>query len=256
MTAGLIIIAIIGLLAVLSHRRTRFEQKVFRHVPVNEWLTLIVFPLLMFIGWALVVKNIILRPSINLISIDDFDFTIVMMIFMMYAFVGNSLHFTSKIIWRYLPEKDNHKMVYRVNEMFHGRLSHYLVYVTISIVLLLMAIIELNHPVIARISDWLGLFLLIVGVVFGFSSAKAIFYTNQWFGGYNKPLSIFASIALIILVAIFKTFQISFYYYPVSFFILVINVSFLGSFFMRQFLIFTRLNNKHKLRFLQKIFSA
>ncbi len=130
MTAGLILVALVSLVGVLIHRRSRFEQRVFKNIPLIDWLYITIFPTLMFAGWIIMIKSIVNRPSINIIPIDDFDFVIIMIIFVLYAFIGNGLHFSSKVIWRYLPHTDRHKLVYKVNEMFHNKLSHYTIYVT------------------------------------------------------------------------------------------------------------------------------
>lgn len=256
MTIGLIIIALVGLFAVLSHRRTRFEERVFKNVPLNDWLTILGVPLPMYIGWALVIKNILARPNINLIPVDDFDFLAMTIIFLVYAFTGNTLHFTAKIIWRYLPEPKN-SMVYKVNEMFHNKLSHYLVYVNFMIILFLSSVIELNHPLIdGGLEMGMALILGSAAIIFGFSAAKAIFYTNQWFGGYNRPLSLVGMILAGVLVIMLKTFNLSLAYYPMGYFTVVSFSAFLGAFIFRQIFIFTRLNNKRKLRFMAKLLSV
>lgn len=256
MTAGLIIIAFVALVGVLLHRRTRFQERVFAHVPINDWLTLVVFPPCLFIGLALIIKNIISRASIGLIPIDDFDFIALMMMFVMYAFVGDSIHFVSKIMWRYLPMSDRHKMVFRVNEMFHGKFSHYLVYVSLILLIFVLVVSEINHPLPIAMASSSIVLIILGGIVFGLSGAKSVFYTNQWYGGYNKPLSFLMLIGVLILISIFRTLGISLSYYPVGLFIISTDIAFLGSFLMRQILIFTRLSERHRLRFLQRIFSA
>ena len=256
MTAGLILLALVSLLGVLVHRRSRFEQRIFKNVPLIDWFYITVFPTFMFAGWVLIIKSIVNRPGINLIPIDDFDFLMIMVLFILYAFVGNGLHFSSKIIWRYLPHGDHHKLVYKVNEMFHNKLSHYTVYVTLFLTSFVGAIMELNHPVVSSSAFLVFWLITIMGVVVGFSIAKSIYYTNQWFGGYNRPLSVLVLILLICLVSIYKVLQVSIVLYPLASFITVTYLAFLTSFILRQFMIFTRLSHKHRLRFLAKIFSA
>lgn len=256
MTAGLIIIALVALIAVLAHRRTRFEQRVLKNVPLNDWLVGVVLPAFIFVSWAIIVKNIMNRPNIYILAVDDIDILFVMFIFMIYAFVGNGIHFASKIIWRYLAITDRNKMVYKVNEMFHNKLSHYLVYVSSMLAFFVLALMEINHPVILYGNFYSMLTILLAGAIFGLSGAKSIFFTNQWFGGYNRPISFFGCITLISLIILYRTLRLSLINYPISFFIIITNISFLTSFFVRQLMIFTKLNNRHKLRFLARIFSA
>ncbi len=256
MTVGLIIIALFGLIAVLTHRRTRFEERVFKNVPINDWFILAGYPAMLFIGWALLIRNIINRPSIGLLPIDDIDFLLVMLIFLVYAFVGNSVHFISKIVWRYLVTEHKNSMAYKVNEMFHGQLSHYLIYTTTLIVIFLISLLELNHPTLYPFSSGFRVVALITGIVFGYSCAKSIFYTNQWFGGYNKPLSFLAMFLLAVMLSFFILLDINIYYYPVSFFIITSFGSFIGAFILRQVVIFSRLSGKLKGRFIHRLLSG
>src|SRR3989338_5440520 len=102
MLTGLLVIAIVGLLGVLTHRRSRFEERVLKHVPLSEWIIVLIVPVFMYLGWAVVVNNIIDRPRVRIIPFDDFNIIAVTVLFMLYGFVGNSMHFTGKVLWRYL----------------------------------------------------------------------------------------------------------------------------------------------------------
>lgn len=255
MLTGILIIATITLLAVLSHRRSRLENKIYKNVPLNEWLNVLVFPVMFYLGWFFMMKNILARPKIGFLPFDDFDILAITLLFGVYGFVGSTLHFTGKILWRYL-KTDRRSMVYKVNEMFHGKLSHYLVYLNMAFIGFFIPMLEINHPLVMPITSFYLFLIVIAGVVFGMSGTRAIFYTNEWFGGYNKPLFFIFSILLIIIWAIFKTLRLKFSLYPVSLFIVAIFASSVVSFLLRQFLIFSHLNNKRRLRFLAKVLSA
>lgn len=255
MLTGILIIAIVGLLAILSHRRTRIEERIYKNVPLSDWLTILAFPLFMYIGWFFVVKNILERPQSSIIPFDDFDILAITILFMIYAFVGNALHLTGKILWKYLQGLEN-TMAYRVNEMFHGKLSHYLAFMNSLFIMFLLAILEINHPVGFSVRTNYLLITALAGITFGISGAKAIFYTNEWFGGYNKPLFFVTAVLLILLFSIIKLLELNLSFYPVILFISVMYLSFIATFIIRQFFIFGRLGKKRKLRFLAKILSA
>ncbi len=256
MTAWILFLAILALLAVLSHRRPRLEQRVLRHVPLIDWLSVLIFPFLMFVGWVGIVRNITGRPVQSILPFDDFDLIIVMTLFLSYSFVGNGMHFTAKVIWRYLSKNDHTRMVWRVNEMFHNKIGHYIVYITLIAVFFLTAVFEINHPLVVpleQISFW---FTIISGIVFGFSGAKAIYYTSSWFGAYNRPIFVLVVAIALCLYILIKAYNLNLLNYPVFVFMYSVAWSFVGSFLIRQFILYSRLSHRNRLRFLHKIFSA
>jgi len=255
MLTGILIIVAIGLLAVLSHRRSRLENKIYNNVPLNDWLTVLILPIMFYLGWFFIVKNILERSYIPRLPFEDFDILAITTLFMVYGFVGNSIHFTGKILWKYLKES-KHSMAYKVNEMFHGKLSHYLVYLNMVFIMFLLAILELNHPLPLNISRINFIVIILAGIVFGLSGRRAVFYTNEWFGGYNKPLFFLSAFLLSILFVLHKTYKLSYFSYPVNLFAISMGISFIATFVVRQFFIFARLGNKRKLRFLAKILSV
>lgn len=255
MLTGILIIAVVGLLGVLSHRKSRLENKIYKHVPLNDWLNMLAFPIILYIGWFFVVKNILDRPKVILLPLDDFDILALTILFMVYGFVGNAIHFTGKILWRYLHQ-DKHVMAYKVNEIFHGRLSHYLIFLNGLFILFMLPILEINHPNIYPLSSLYLYLIVLTGIIIGISTCKSVFYTNEWFGGYNRPLFYITSFLLIINLSLIKTFSLKFSLYPVNLFILTTFVSEVCTYLMRQLFIFARLGSRRKLRFLAKILSA
>jgi len=255
MLTGIIIIALVGLLGVLSHRRSRLEHRIYKHVPLQDWLVVLLLPISLYIGWFFVVKNILFRPTVSHLPFSDIDILAFTILFMVYGFVGNAIHFTGKILWRYLKDY-NHSMAYKVNEMFHGKLSHYLVYLNALFLTFLLAILEINHPVQIAVGNFYLYLIAGFGVIFGFAGSKTIFYTNEWFGGYNKPLFIISSVLLLFLTWIGKYFRLSFPYYPIYLFVISMGLSFNSAFILRQLFIFMKLSTRRRLRFLAKMFSA
>lgn len=255
MLTGILIIAIVALLGSLSHRRSRLENKIYKNVPLTEWLTLLIFPLFLYFGWVMEVKNILHRPYNSILPFDDVDLLSVTILCLIYGFVGNAMHFTSKILWRYL-EKDRHSMSYKVNEMFHGRLSHYLTFLNTGFIIFLMSLLEINHPQNLPENSRILFLIILSGIIFGISASRTIFYTNEWFGGYHKPLFFVGSALVFVLSLIFKSFRLKFSLYPVGLFVVTFYMSIIITFLARQMFIFTRLGNKRKLRFVAKILSA
>lgn len=255
MVTGLLIIAIVSLLGVMSHRRTRLENRVYKNVPLAEWLIVLVVPVAIFFGWVMVVKNIIARTNVAIFLFDDIDILAIMILSMAYAFVGNAFHFTGKILWRYL-QRQKYSMAYKVNEMFHGKLSHYLVFLNAIVIIFLLPILEINHPMAYQNSNTTNNVLVLAGVIFGMSSIKMIFYTNEWFGGYNKPLFFVMLAFLTALLTFVQYFKLDLGVYPVTLFVASMGFSSICTFIFRQMAIFTKLGNKRRLRFLAKILSA
>jgi hypothetical protein len=255
MLTGVIIIALVSLLAVFSHRRTRFEKRIYKNVPLSDWILILVVPILIYIGWVMVVENILSRPNFPIFPMGDFDILAITILFMVYGFVGNALHFISKVLWRYLRKQKN-SMAYRINEMFHGRLSHYLAYLNGTFILFLLMILEINHPLPEAISLGVKIVIVMAGIMIGYSCVRAIFLTNQWFGGDNKPIFFLVLGLSWVEISIIKLFNLDFDYYPISWLVTVGFMATVVTFLVRQFLIFSRLNSKRRLRYLSRIFSA
>lgn len=254
MLIGILILAVIATLAVLSHRRSRLESKVLKHVPVSDWLTVFIIPILIYIGWMFIIRSIVARSAAEIIPLDDIDIIILTILFMVYGFVGNAIHFTGKILWRYLPRRNT--MAYKVNEMFHGKFSHYLIDINGSFILFMLAVMEINHPLVFPLPVMLEYLVISAGFMLGLAVRKYIFFTDEWFGGYNKPIFFLSVSLMFLLVLIFRTFTMNLSLYPVCMFILSYLFSFTSSFIVRQVMIFTRLNQKRRMRFVTKIFSV
>ncbi len=255
MIIGIILVAFTALTAVLLHRRSRFEKKIYKDVPIVEWINVLIVPLLFYFGWGLMVRNILSRPTINKFPIEDFELIVISVLFIIYGFIGNAIHFTGKILWRYLwPKK--YSMAYKVNEMFHGRLSHYLVFLNGLFIAFLLPFMEINHPLQYEIDSLTFNIIIVSGIIMGISSSKGIFFSNQWFGGYKKPLFFISLILLIVLSQVIKLLKLTLLNYPLVTFIFVMFLSFISAFILRQFLIFTKLGNKRRLRFLAKMLSV
>jgi hypothetical protein len=99
-------------------------------------------------------------------------------------------------------------------------------------------ILELNHPLGWDISDFLGIIAILE--LFGYS-ASGQYFTNEWFGGYIKPLFDLTIISVLIGLGIYYHLIV----HPIGIFIYnIMIVSFASSFVLRQFFIFIKLGNK------------
>ncbi len=255
MLAGILLLVFVSLLGILSHRQSRLEKKVLKNIPLNDWILILGVPAGLFIGWYILTGNILDRDKIPFIPIDDFDILAVLTLFMIYVAIGLGVHFTAKVLWRYLSA-DSRSVAYKINEMFHDKFSHYLVYFNGFFAIFMLCVLEINHPLNSPMFSSNVLFIILAGIICGYSLCKMILYANEWFGGYNKPLVFLVFILLGLILNISRVLKLNNSFYPVKLFITAVFASFLASFALRQVLIFTRLGNKRRLRFLAKILSV
>jgi len=254
MLTGILLLAIMVFIAVISYRRPRLEQRVFKNIPLIDWINILIVPTFMYFGLVLIVRSILFRPKVAILDFDESSLLAVGLLLLIYDFVGNSIHFVAKVLSRYIPD-DRHTIIYQVNEIFHGKLSHYLVFVCTFLVIFVTALLEINYPSSVKLHKSILWLLLIAGSISGVSSAKGIFYTSEWFGGYKKPLIILSGLLLSVLLTLFWINNLNFSYYPIGLFIVFFFASFIVTFIFRQFLIFSRLGRKRRLRFLAKLLS-
>lgn len=255
MLTGILLLGIIAFVGIISYKRPRLEQRILKKVPLIDWVNLLVFPIVIYYALVLIVENIISRGKVDILDFDDLQIIAIGLLFMVYAFVGNSIHFVGKVLSRYMP-RSHHSITYQVNEIFHGKLSHYLVIVSSILLLFMLVILEINHPLNLLLASSNYYLVIIAGLLFGVSTAKTIFYTSGWFGGYNKPLFFIVSMLFLMQLMIYKTYKLLIFFYPFNLFYMSLSISFLATFLFRQFLIFSRLGKKRRLQFLAKILSA
>lgn len=254
MITGAVLLAIFTFLGFVSYRRQRLEQKVFKNIPLTDWINILVLPIGMYGAFYLMMRNILSRENLQVLDLDNMTLGAIGILFLVYAFVGNSIHFVGKVLWRYLPKRKS-SMSYKVNEIFHGKLSHYLSYVCSGMVLFIAGLLELNHPIIDRLSDSSVRMLVLAGIVFGVSVSKSIFYTNAWFGGYNKPVFFVVTLLFLTLWSIIQSHELDLRLYPFNVFVLALYGSTSSTFLARRFMVMTRLSGKKRLRFIMRILS-
>lgn len=255
MLTGILIISLAIFMAVVSYRRRKLEERVIKQIPIIDWLLMFVFPILFYIGLVLIIKGMLHRPRVNILDFEDIFLIGVGTIFMIYAIVGISLHFVSKVLSRYI-RKDKNSKVYQINEIFHGKLSHYLTYACAYMVTFTLALLEINYPNSSKLSFSATVLMFGTGAIAGFSAFKAIFWTNTWMGGYNKPFFIITLVFLIILRSIYKSYDLNMGVYPMNMFICSLFTTVITIYVSRQVLIYSKLSKKKRMRFLSRLLST
>lgn len=253
MITGLLIISIVSLVAVLSYKRPRLEKRVFKNIPMLDWLNILGFPPMIYIGLVFVVDNILKRTRVVILDFDDFTIINVGVLFMILAFVGQSIHFVSKVISRYLPA-NKHTLEYQVNEIFHGKLSHYMVMIFSLLTLFMVDLLELNHPQfspVVRRNEWL---IVTAGIILGVSATRTVIFSAGWLGGYFRPVFTLVFLIFIILFSIIRINILDISYYPINLFSVCTYLTVLIVFIVRQIFIFSKLSEKRRLKFITKLF--
>lgn len=255
MITGILLLSIITFIAVISYKRPRLENKVIKNIPLIDWMNILFVPLFAYLALILMVRNIIERGRADILDFEDFTLLSFGMFFLVYTLVANSIHFVSKVLSRYIaPQK--HSLVYRINETFHGKLSHYMGFLSGFMVIFLLGLLEINHPLPYGMGVGTQRIILLAGLLFGISATQVVFHTSSWYGGYNKPLFFLVSFLLFILLSLFRMFRLPLFFYPIDLFVVTMFSSFTGTFVLRQLLIFSRLGKKRRLQFLAKILSV
>lgn len=255
MLTGILIISLAIFISVVFYRRRRLEERVIKQIPIIDWLFMFVFPIIFYIGIVLIIKGMLFRYRVNILDFDEFFLIGVGAIFMIYGIVGVSVHFVSKVLSRYIRNDKNSK-VYQINEIFHGKLSHYLTFACAYMVIFTVALLEINYPNPYKLTFSATLLMIATGVIAGFSAFKAIFWTNTWTGGYNKPFFIITLVFLIILRSIYKSNDLSIGYYPMNMFIFSSLLTVITIYVSRQILIYSKLTKKRRMRFLSRLLST
>lgn len=255
MITGILLLSILTFIAVISYKRPRLEHKVIKNIPLIDWFNILIVPLFAYVALTFMVRSILERGRQDILDFEDFTLLFFGIFFLVYAMVATSIHFVSKVLSRYIrPEK--HSLVYRINEIFHGKLSHYMAFVSLFMLTFLLGLLEINHPLVYGMEKGTERIIIFSGLLLGISATQIIFHASRWFGGYHKPLFFLVSFLLFILLSLSHMFHLRSFFYPINLFIVTMFSSFVGTFVVRQLLIFSRLGKKRRLQFLTKILSV
>jgi len=254
MFTGILILALVIFITVISYRRQRLEEKLIKQIPVIDWFLMFASPIFFYVGLIMIVRNILSRHRVNILDFEESQILGIGIFFMIYAIVGVSVHFVAKVLSRYI-KRDRSSKVYQVNEIFHGKLSHYLTFACSYMLVFTLALLEINYPLPQKLSGANFAVLTGVGILAGFSAFKGIFYTHQWIGGYNKPFYLISLVFLIILVGIFKSDNLIIAYYPMNIFIVAGLFSVVCIYGVRRILFFSRLSRPRRIKIISRLFS-
>lgn len=250
MISGILIVSIVAFVAIISYRRPRFEQRVIKEIPLIDWMNILVTPLLMYLGIVFIVGGILSRKYIEILDINDFYLLAIGVLFMTYTYIGNSIHFVSKVLSRYIP-KNKQSAVFNINEVFHGKLSHYLSFVCALLSIFVISLLELNHPLTLPYSKTVLWLLILSGITTGASAGKAVFNTSNWFSG-NRSLFYVSILLFTVLLALFIVHDLRITFYPFNLFIISALASLVVAFLVRRAFVMLKFHNKKGFQFLVK----
>jgi hypothetical protein len=244
MILGMIVFFIVIGFGVLTHGTPRFEQKIYKHIPLYDWLLITLFPIGCYIATALFVRTIMLRNTMPILPFGDVEILIAGVLIVVYAVSGNSIHFTSKVLWRYL-DKDLQKTAYEVNELFHGKFSHLLTFVGVLLILFCISLLEMNHPVLEPINESTRKGIVFMSIFTGVFVAKMVVKSrsNDLSWRINRPLFAVGFLVGVLHLYIVYILNLDLYFYPFNLYTLLFLSTFITGFLLRKLYFFSR----HKL---------
>ncbi len=257
MLTGILIISVLVFISVIAYRRPRLERRVFKNIPLIDWINILILPILLYFGLVFIVKNIITRGRVERLDIDELYIFLIGNLFLVYAFVGNSLHFVGKVLSRYLKPR-RHSLIYQINEIFHGKLSHFMTFICVAMLIFLLGILEINYPLLLPLAEWQIILIILAGITTGISSVRSVLYaaSGNGYRGYNRPLFFLIFLQMIVLHSLYKIYKLNLSFFPLNLFIIGSFGTIVGMYLFRRLLYSTRLDRKRRLKFLAKILSA
>jgi hypothetical protein len=248
MTFGIVLLSFAAFIGSFCYKKPFFERKIIKNIPLIHWINLMIIPIFFYLGLAVVVRNILVRDRVTIVDIDDFYLISVLLIFLIYTFVGMSLHFVGKVLSLYI-KPDHDSLAYQVNSVFHKKFSHYLSFICSMITLFGIAIIEINYPAITSLNKFQGSALALSGALFGIAGVHAIHNALE---NYYRTLTYFCFVLLFTLSYFVSLYQINIQYHPYIVFMISFYSSVISMFIARQLVISTRLHNRKKARIVNK----
>jgi predicted acetyltransferase len=246
MSTGLILIAVALFIAVFVYRKPNLERKLLKQIPLTYWINLVVVPALLYLGLAIIVGSILSRERVEIMAQNDFFLLVTITFTMMGAYVGHAIHSVAKVLWHYLVFDKNHA-AYKVNEFFHGKFSHYLIFTSSLLTLLGIALLEVNYPMAKPLNKAQMIVIISGAIIFGASSIKGFRKSKE---DYYRKLTYVCTITFVIDAAVLKYFNISVQHYQFNTFLTAYLASITGIYALRPIIIKTRLDRYRKLRHL------
>lgn len=196
---SLIAVILVALSALLVYKK-RFtsERRIGGLYSVQlYYLILSLFVPMLFLNLGL---DIMHRPEVKNLPLPSmllFDFYVISLVC---AAIGVGIHATSTSVYQsFVSHKHTKLEAYKINEKFHGYLSHHMTYSGGIVGLLSLSLLEFNHPVSQH---WNSYLLIAIGIAIGVIGSIAIIwstYTINWFVyiGFNL-LAALLSVTIIV----------------------------------------------------------
>ena len=251
MAVAFITLALTVFFGVFVYRRPSFEKKLLKQIPIVDWMNLLLLPTIVYFALASIVISILSRYESTILEVNDEILFSLLILVLIFTFIGNSIHFCGKVLWRYIPVNKN-DIVYQVNEIFHDKLSHYLSFMGALVTLFLIGILEINHPSEMSMSPMQFSTMIVVGMVSGAAGLKAVL---AWTHSQYRPISWLNFLLLCLQLFIFGSYDLTFMYYQYNVFLLSYMATMSVLFSVRTIMIITRLHGKRRMRFIAKLVS-
>lgn len=241
MTPYLILLLIstftLGLATYFFNFSHALKKRFFRQkIDYLQFYILFIASPILLLTFFLLYYSVIARPAAHVLPLPDIIITLTAFLVACTAAMGIGAHTASKSVSLHLNQKDNPK-AYEVNHFFHGSLSHYMAYHAGIILVLLLAMAEINHPEPTIIPIFTRNLLFFLGAMVGFSSSLGILNLTFWkdntwktnffvlfgassilgliFIGY-RPAFAYLPITIFCSTAIFSTFAVVAFFYRLS----------------------------------------
>jgi len=235
MILGMLVFFAVIAFGVLTYDRPRFEQKIYKNIPLDDWMLITVFPIGCYIATALFVYSIILRPTVQVLPFQDIDIIIAGVLILIYSSAGNSIHFTSKVLWKYL-DKHKQKTAYEVNELFHGRFSHLITFIGVILIMFCICLLELNHPLSEPITDKTQLSVLLLSIFTGLFVARMVIKSRSqdlsW--RINRQMFSIGVLLACLHAYVISTYNINLLLHPFNDYTFLFLLTFIVSFLLRK----------------------
>lgn len=201
--------------SVVAYLFPPFKRKVLGgRADYLQIIYLFVVPPILLISGFWLISSILQRPNIGVIPISD-PFIILLLSFIgMIGSMGGGIHASSKCVSWHLEERRESR-AFKINEFFHCKLSHHLIYYSAMLVSLALVVAEINHPIpspLPYLSEYLLGFL---GFIFGLSIAASIIWSGYWESNLLLLSTVIATIALL-----FFKFSLNLHLLPLSIFLI------------------------------------
>jgi len=167
----------------------------------------VVIPYIYFLRNAIIDNTFVLN-----ISLPKYIGEMLVMGFMYFFVVGLGIHATSVLLLKHMKDLKRHK-VWEVNEYFHNKFSHLMIFTSAALVFFSFALIELNYPT-SLLTKFEIQSLVVCGIVSGI-----ILGIGSVEGSVPKSMGLLIYILSMILGATVIINKIDYHYFPYTIFV-------------------------------------